>query len=213
MAEREPMINNNVRWKPVMREILLGYGLVRIIVPPAIVLVALPLALIAYRDGPPPDMTGGFGEMTCQSCHSDQPLNDPDGVLEIEGVSGQFTPGRTYRITIRLRRENLRRGGFEMSARFASGPDRGKQAGGFLPLGAAVKVIHSETDPRLEFIEQTSEGALAALRGVIEWTFEWAAPMEGSTPVEFDIAGNASNNDSSALGDYIYQKSIRLARE
>ncbi len=175
-----------------------------------LVLAGVPLVLIAYRDGAPPNMTGGFGEDTCRSCHLDNPLNDPDGVLEIGGLLGRFTPEKNYRITITLRREGLRRAGFEISARFAAGPDRGKQAGNFLVAGSDMKLIHSQTDPALEFVEQTGEGSLAAQRGVIAWTFEWAAPVEGAWPVEFHIAANASNNDSSPLGDYIYQKSLRL---
>jgi hypothetical protein len=41
------------------------------------------------------------------------------------------------------------------------------------------------------------------------WTIEWTAPAGATAPVQFNVAANASNNDDSPLGDYIYLKSVR----
>ncbi len=39
----------------------------RIVLPLAAVIAALSLSLLAYKEGPLPNMTGGFGD---ESCHS-----------------------------------------------------------------------------------------------------------------------------------------------
>src|SRR5207237_461852 len=116
----------------------------RIIVP-ALVAVALPVLLTAYMDGPPPNMTGGFGEPSCHSCHLDKPVNAPGGWLVLSGPT-TYEPGRAYRITINLTREGLSRGGFEISARFSAGNQKGKQAGTWRALDARVQIVASEGD-------------------------------------------------------------------
>jgi len=37
----------------------------------------------------------------------------------------------------------------------------------------------------------------------------WPAPAAAAGPVQFNVAANASNNDDSPLGDYIYVKAVR----
>src|SRR5262245_60251222 len=83
--------------------------------------LTLPLALVAFKEGPLPNMTGGFGEPACHSCHLDNAINAPGGHLTMTGVPSQFDAGMPYTVTVELSRENLRRGGFELSARFATG--------------------------------------------------------------------------------------------
>jgi hypothetical protein len=38
---------------------------------------------------------------------------------------------------------------------------------------------------------------------------EWTAPSPADGPVQFNVAANASNNDDSPLGDFIYLKAVR----
>jgi len=45
--------------------------------------------------------------------------------------------------------------------------------------------------------------------GANRWTVEWTAPSLATGPVQFNVAANASNNDDSPLGDYIYVKAVR----
>jgi len=165
--------------------------------------VALPLGLLAFSSGPMPNMTGGFGEPTCRSCHLDQPLNAPGGSVRVTGIPETFQPGHAYEIAVQLEREDLRRGGFEIGARFSSGPDRGAQAGTWRPLDARVQLQNS-ADGTLSFAQHTTAGTLAATRGALQWSFEWTAPAHASGPVQFNTAANASNDDASPLGDFIY---------
>lgn len=174
-----------------------------IVVPLAVLIVTLTLGLAAYREGPLPNMTGGFGEPSCQSCHFDNPLNAPGGSLSLNGVPQPFVPGREYEISVSLKRAGLERGGFELSARFAEGPDRGKQAGTWRASAPRLQIIPSKTDPSLMFVQHTTAGTICAEPGSNSWTLTWTAPA-AAAPVQFNVAANATNNDASPLGDYIY---------
>jgi hypothetical protein len=172
-------------------------------------LIGLPICASAFKEGPYPNVTGGFGEQSCHLCHKDNKLNDPGGSLEIAGVPPAFTPGRAYPITVTIKREDLRRGGFEIASRFASGKMKGRQAGTWRLTDARAQLIPGAVDRALTFVQHNLAGSRAATRGANTWTIEWTAPESANAPVQFNVAANASNNDDSPLGDYIYLKMIR----
>jgi hypothetical protein len=178
--------------------------LVRILTPVAALLLVLPLIGMAYREGPAANVTGGFGEPSCRECHFDQPLNDASGRLSLGGVPEQYRGRQPYQITVTLDRPGMTRGGFEISARFASGAQRGRQAGNWRALDDRVQIVRSETDSALLFVQHNGAGSVAANAGSASWTMEWAAPQSATEVVQFNVAANASNDDASPLGDYIY---------
>jgi hypothetical protein len=163
------------------------------------------LALTGFREGPLPEMTGGFGEPTCRKCHFDQPLDDPAGALRLTGVPRSYTPGRRYAITVDLLRPGMKRGGFEVSARFASG----RQAGTLSVAGDRLQVVTS-ADGGVQYAQHTVAGSIAAPPGALRWTVDWTAPA-GRSAVIFNAAANASDDDASALGDFIYTAVARSA--
>lgn len=131
-------------------------------------------------------------------CHNDNPVNSPGGSVTIEGLPSAYTAGATYMLTVRLARPGLRVGGFQLAARFENGAPAGswRFTSGRLQAAGA-------------FVQHTERGAEAPSEGVNQWTVEWVAPPSGA--VFFHAAGNASNDDASALGDYIYTVEARLA--
>lgn len=167
------------------------------------------MAAAAFKEGPYPNVTGGFGEQSCHLCHLDNPINDADGSLTVAGVPTSFKPGETYPVTITLTRDDLRRGGFEIAARFASGRQRGRQAGQWTVRDARAQLIPGAVDKALTFVQHNLAGSRTATRGVNTWTVDWTAPPGAGAPVQFNVAANASNNDDSPLGDYIYVKTVR----
>jgi hypothetical protein len=171
--------------------------------------IAGPLAAFAFKEGPYPNVTGGFGEPSCHVCHLDNPINAPGGSLRVAGIPSSYTAGTTYPITVTLTRDGLRRGGFEIAARFVSGRLKGRQAGAWRPTDARVQTIPSQVDAALIFVQHNLAGSLAATRGSNSWTIEWTAPSPAGGPVQFNVAGNATNNDDSPLGDFIYVQSAR----
>jgi hypothetical protein len=183
--------------------------MVKIVVPAAVILIGLPLAASAFKEGPYPNVTGGFGEQSCHLCHLDNPINAPGGSVMLDGVPLSFTPGQTYPITIGINRGGLRRGGFEIAARFASGKQKGKQAGAWTPRDARVQLIPGAVDKVLTFVQHNLAGSRVPATGANTWTVDWTAPQAPAAPVQFNVAANASNNDDSPLGDYIYLKTAR----
>ncbi|MBI3262637.1 MAG: hypothetical protein HYZ58_05745, partial [Acidobacteria bacterium] len=164
----------------------------------------VPIVLTAYVEGPFPGMTGGFGEPTCQKCHFDNTLNEPPGTLSVAGIPQSYLAGNRYPITMTLRRPEMERGGFEMSVRFARGRRAGQQAGTLTPADARrMQIIESENH-KLHYIQHTKAGSRATVAGELKWIVEWRAPETEADPVVFHVAGNASNRDDSALGDYVY---------
>jgi len=181
----------------------------RILVPLVAIVAGLPIAAFAFKEGPYPNVTGGFGEQSCHLCHLDNPVNAPGGAVSLEGVPSVYAAGHTYEVTVTISRDGLRRGGFEIAARFASGRRRGKQAGTWKPVDNRVQLIPGAVDKVLTFVQHNLAGSRVRATGENRWTMRWTAPSPASAPVQFNVAANASNNDDSPLGDYIYLKTLR----
>jgi hypothetical protein len=164
---------------------------------------AVALSVGEYSEGPPVAHTGGFGEPTCRQCHSDNPLNDAAGSLQLEGIPDSYEPNEQYRIAVALRSPGVRRAGFQLSARFASGPHAGTQAGGLSPVDERVEVI-SSGQHLVQYAQHTREGTFGEAPGITVWSVTWQAPSEGNESVAFHVAANASNDDDSEFGDFIY---------
>lgn len=164
----------------------------------AAVVLFLPVLLLAYKSGPGPRMTGGFGEPTCAQCHQGQPPGDR--ALKIDAPRS-YRGGGTYEVRVTLARPGLEVGGFTLSARYRSGPVEGKQAGELQAIDARVQV---GTEGDVQYAQQTEEGARAATAGKLAWVLTWKAPSNWAGEVIFHAAANASNADESALGDRVY---------
>jgi hypothetical protein len=162
-------------------------------------------AVPAFRTGPPPGHTGGFGEPTCRACHSDAGLNEPGGELAITGVPAGYEPGRTYQLEVVLRRAGMLRAGFQLAARF----EQGAPAGVFAP-GDARSVVIWDTVSHVSYIEHNLPGT-ALSGGAGRWVVRWTAPADARGVVVFNAAGNAANDDDSPLGDFIYTTALRVA--
>jgi hypothetical protein len=145
-------------------------------------------------------MTGGFGGESCHMCHADNPLNAPGGSLRLSGLPVAYELGRTYGLTITLSREALRIGGFQLAARGADGGP----AGSWHARDDRARVAG-------ESIQHTKRGTEAPVEGTASWEFEWTAPATPAGPVLFAAAGNASNDDASALGDFIYTTLVTVS--
>jgi hypothetical protein len=124
--------------------------------------------------------------------------------LELSGMPGQYSAGEVYRITVTLHRAALSRGGFQLAARFAAGRDRGKQAGQLLTSDDGRVAVSSTAKQRLQYAHHTPDGTFGARDSELSWSIEWRAPDSGNTPVVFHVAANASNDDDSEFGDFIY---------
>src|SRR5262247_3581764 len=124
-------------------------GVKRIVVPAALFLLGLAATAGAFKEGPYPNVTGGFGEQSCHLCHLDNPVNATGGSVSISGIPPAYTPGETYQVTVSLARDGMRRGGFEIASRFASGRQKGRQAGSWRITDARMQLIPGAVDKKL----------------------------------------------------------------
>lgn len=154
-----------------------------------------------HLDGP---FTGGFGELTCHTCHFDYDLNMEGGNLTTEGIPDQYEAGELYNITIGIQSEQLEIGGFQLTARFLK---TGEQAGSFSWTGDRLRLTpESSVGDSIQYIQHSMEGTSPTGNRTLEWSFTWIAPETAGEPVLFNIASNAGNYDDSSFGDRIYVK-------
>jgi hypothetical protein len=157
-----------------------------------------------YRDGPPPGVTGGFGEQSCHACHFDADLNDGVGSLAISGVPDRFVAGRTYPLTVTLSRPELAISGFQLAARFDDG---GAQAGALILGPHESERASITTDRDIAYAFQLAAGSVPTAPDTARWVILWTAPETGGA-VRFNAAANAANGDDSADGDYVYTAEV-----
>ena len=157
----------------------------------------------AYVDGPPLSTAGGFGTNTCQECHFENALNDDVGSLQLGGIPNLYVPGQQYAITVALNRPDIGRGGFQLAVRFSDGYNKGFQAGLLESFNDRTEIV-TDADSLIQYAQQTDQGSLVEATGFSRWKIRWTAPKEKSQSVTFNVAANASNNDQSELGDFIY---------
>lgn len=185
------------RYQRSSRNLLLAAGL-----GPLGLLAAWPLAFVPYPDGPPIRHSGGFGEPTCRACHAGG-SDAPPPTLEVTGLPAAFEPGRTYDLTVAVRRAGLERAGFQFAARFAPGTDREALQAGVLAVGDSVEVgldRDSTAARTLMYARHTRRGSVVAPAGAQAWRLRWTAPNERELVV-FHVAVVAANDDNSAFGD------------
>lgn len=192
----------------------------------ALILLALPLtSAVAARSGisageraavasnavhdvgPPPGVTGGFGEPTCLNCHTGEPLNAYGGSVKVEGLPDRFEPGRAYPLTVVLSAEGTVLAGFQLTARYADGRRAGDAAGELSPLDDGVTVTTGETGQ--PYLHQTQAGSIPESDAGTSWTVEWRAPGDGGAVV-FNVAANSANGDQSPLLDLVYAEEVRV---
>jgi hypothetical protein len=152
----------------------------------------------AWREAPPPGLTGGFGEETCQSCHFQAEPDDGPGSLVIDGVPERPVGGDEYRISVALVHPDLAAAGFQLSARFADGT----QAGTFTVDDQDAERIGITTDAGVQYVHHLLGGTVPDGDSA-RWTLTWTAPA-GAREIRFHAVANAGDDDESPLGDFIY---------
>lgn len=161
---------------------------------------------LAFVDGPPVGVTGGFGEHSCRQCHFDNDLNAPGGSIAITGLPESFAPGERYPLTVTLTREQLDAGGFQLAARFAGGERDGLQAGDLAPADERSNVLRDGRRAIL-YAQHTRAGTKPTAGGKAEWRVTWTAPQTAGKVV-LNVAAVAADGDLSSFGDHVYIREL-----
>jgi len=160
----------------------------------------------AFVDGPPLAATGGFGEVSCHQCHFDGDLNPPGGSISIAGLPQAFSPGEPYPLTVTLTRTGLATGGFQLTARFTDGEDKGRQAGDLRAIDARAVVLPNQRRTQA-YAQHTRTGSSPTSPGTAVWRVDWIAPAAGHI-VAFNLAAVAGDADLSSFGDSVYVREV-----
>jgi len=172
----------------------------------AVLFSALAAAPRLYREKPPAAHTGGFGEPTCTACHLPED-NVSSGELRLLGLPPLYDEGKRYTLVVELSAPSLQVGGFQLAARFAEGPERGRQGGHFTSELSGASVARVDATG-IEYVQHTMEG-VSATRDMVRWRIVWDAPVSNRGPIDFHFVGNASNDDASPIGDRVLLRTTR----
>jgi len=171
---------------------------------------AVPVHARAHAERPPVGSTGGFGETTCYTCHTGFEINGDEGTLELLGVPQEsYYPGARYSLLVRVRHPELRRAGFQLTARFADGGEEGLQAGVIAP--GEGQYLQRPADFLVEYLGHDAGGTRPAAAGEGRWEFQWTAPIEPSGSVVFHVAAVAADGDGSQRGNRVFTLEVPLA--
>ena len=166
-------------------------------------ILAVASLVLAHSSGPLDKRTGAPGDDgTCQGCHGNFPLDSGSGNLSIVAPATHDIDD-TIDMSISLSQFTQERWGFEITAIDSTGNGVGE----FLVTDPTRTQLSNNVNGR-QYVKQTLVGTDAGVMGVAPgWSFKWVAPSTDVGPVTFYAAGNASDNDFSFFGDYIYSTS------
>ena len=167
-----------------------------------LLIVTFTTLLPGFSDGPLPQLTGGFQEETCHSCHNSFPLNEgrtQGGTFLLSGVPTDYQSGESYPIRVVIGQPGQRRWGFELSVRSAAS---GEQAGRLESVDDRTQLKEAGG---IQYIQHNSSGTQEGLlNGPVEFHVNWVAPDLSAGLVFFNAAGTAADGSGDSAGDYIY---------
>ncbi len=129
------------------------------------------------------------------------------GSVQILGAPARYTPGNIYDLTVRVFDPAQFGAGFELSVETPSGLHVGN-----LSLNDPIRTQYASGD--INFVTQTltghnmSEANWASNGNKADFVMRWIAPAASAGPIDFYVAGNATNGNFSASGDTVYLLSV-----
>jgi hypothetical protein len=157
----------------------------------------------ATSHGPLPAHTGAFGEPTCQRCHSDYPLNDGAADIRLNSIPLLYDTRTVYSLQLRVQHPELKRAGFQMSARF----EDGSQAGSWIRTARDTVFTRVQEAGGIDYVSHTEAGTMRVRGDTALWVVKWESPTTNQRVV-FSVAVNVSNYDASEFGDRIFTRSF-----
>jgi len=150
--------------------------------------------------------TGSPGEQSCSqsNCHTGSTDNSMGGSVTLTStdlINWEYTPGQTYTLTATVSQQGRTLFGLGLEALLPSGAN----AGNLIPgSGTTTKNATVAGNSRKNIVHNMNAGATANAHS---FTFTWTAPATDVGPVTIYYAGNATNNNGTKTGDYIYTAS------
>ena len=150
------------------------------------------------------NMTGAPGEGDCSGCHSgNSPNSDPNGsiTITIDSSNGEYIPGKTYDVKVRVSHLLRNRFGFALTTRKANSTDH---------LGNFYADTASGVFNRTEMVAHRRASIDASQQRT--WNFKWQAPLNETEDITIYAAGVAANGDNGNDGDLAYTTFVKLKK-
>lgn len=158
------------------------------------------LLALHFRDGPPAQVTGGFGGDSCIACHSGNALNDDAGRLTLEGFPERYTPGATYELELTLSRTPaITAAGFQLAVRRADSTQAGTIQ---VPTENPARIAILD-ERGVQYAHHRLAKPAAPPAETVRWTLSWTAP-EDAGEILVHAAAVAGDGDESQTGDHVY---------
>ncbi|OFY84947.1 MAG: hypothetical protein A3F72_18365 [Bacteroidetes bacterium RIFCSPLOWO2_12_FULL_35_15] len=137
----------------------------------------------------------------CTSCHADFALNTGGGSVTIASspsLASGYTAGADYTISVTVTKSGQSAFGFGFEALKSGNTDGGILSA--INAGSKSLVVAGPTN-------MVHDGSGIG-SGTFTFTFNWKAPATSTGTVTFYAAGNATDDDGTASGDYVYTSSL-----
>lgn len=166
----------------------------------AALLPAPALLALHFRDGPPAQVTGGFGGDSCIACHSGNALNDDVGRLTLEGFPDRYTAGTTYDLELTLSRTpEIPVAGFQLAVRLADSTQAGKIQ---VPAEDQTRIVVLD-ERGVQYAHHRLVDPAPPASETVRWKLSWTAP-EAIGQLFVHAAAVAGDGDESQTGDHVY---------
>jgi hypothetical protein len=152
----------------------------------------------------------------CTSCHSDFPVNTGDAniLFDVGGADTGYIPGKTYNITISVKKTGMMAAGFQF---IALQDNNLSTSPGSITLTQPSRTQKVDANnPHVQgcgllqkvWVEHTYQGITSDASGESLWKFDWKAPDNYVGNITFYLAALETNYDGEVTGDYTYTRSI-----
>ena len=174
--------------------------------------IAVVSEVVSYTSGAGPAYTGAISEGNCTSCHSSYSLVTSGTQwnrirMRSNIPSTGYLPDSTYTITITYAESGISKFGFQLTALDTTN----LAAGTFSTSDTRTSTSSTSVGGKTRYyIGQTTTGSARVATDSTAWTFKWKAPSTNVGKVKFYTTVNATNNNGSDNGDYIYKKDFTI---
>lgn len=149
------------------------------------------------------DHSGAPGDGDCSSCHS-SPVNPdiPDLHFEAGNNDSVYTPGNTYLVHIKIKRQGHNKFGFVCSSLDTNNTSKGT----FTLINTVT--TRTYTLGGRNYVSHTPCGADS--QDSISWTYNWTAPSTNKGKLKIYMAMLVGNHDEALTGDTTYTRVLTL---
>ncbi len=163
-----------------------------------------------YTSAPPDSYTNAPGESNCTSCHSGTALNGGGALNNITLTTStsltSLLPNTTYNFSLSFNQASRIKYGFQLCV-LPSGANSSSASIGTLIASGSGTQLSSTSSPNRTYLMHDASGTSAPLASKT-WQFQYTTPNIANATPQFYVVINASNNNSSTSGDFIYAKTF-----